>query len=121
MIGADFSRDLAHASRSLFKNPDSTALLVLTLALGIGATSAIFSVVEGVVLRPLPYADVDRLGVIRVDALNREGLLFEVAPHDPATYAGVVGLLTVIVMIASALPAWRALRVDPARALRNEG
>src|SRR5689334_14155204 len=56
-----FRQNLRYASRLLLKNPAFTAAAILCLALGIGATTAIFSVVHAVLLRQLPYRNPDRL------------------------------------------------------------
>lgn len=57
----DLVKDLAYAARSLGRVPTFATTVILTIALGIGASTAIFSVVNAVLLRPLPYKDPDRL------------------------------------------------------------
>jgi putative ABC transport system permease protein len=63
-------RDLRHAARSLRRSPMFTAAAVLTLALGVGVNTAIFSVVNAVMLQPLPFGDPDRL--VRIYESNPE-------------------------------------------------
>jgi putative ABC transport system permease protein len=71
--------DCRYALRQLRKNPGSTAVMVFTLALAIGAATAIFSVVYGVLLRPLPYADANR--IMAIFEVNSRGTWSSVA--DP--------------------------------------
>jgi putative ABC transport system permease protein len=64
---------MRYAIRSLLKAPGYSVLVILTLALGVGANTAVFSVVRGVLLRPLPHAEGDRLVYLKQSA-TRAGL-----------------------------------------------
>jgi len=74
--------DFRHAARTLRRSPAFTLAALATLAIGIGATSSIFSVVNGVLLRPLPLMDPDRIVIIRANQLERGWLGVAVAGPD---------------------------------------
>src|SRR5450755_3364916 len=77
-----FAQDLRHGVRLLGKAPGFTAVAVLTLALGMGAATAIFSVVDTVLLKPLPFRDAERLLVIWEKNPSQNRFRMYVAPAN---------------------------------------
>ncbi|MBA3271299.1 MAG: ABC transporter permease [Acidobacteria bacterium] len=75
-------QDLRFAARAFLRAPRFTIPAVLALALGIGATSAIFSVVRGVILKPLPYPDPDRIVVVWENNIPRNRPRNVIAPAN---------------------------------------
>jgi predicted permease len=94
-------RDISFALRTLIKSPVFSITALITIALGIGATTAIFSVVNAVLLQPLPYGHRDRLAFITSDMTTRGVRDFPLAPADFAdlrngvrSFDEIAGLIT---------------------------
>ena len=95
------TKDVVHAWRSLRKAPTFSLTAILTIALGIGASATIFSVVNAVLLKPLPYRDGGRLVYVWSDLRNRNVVDFPWAPGDvwdaqqqATMFEGVAGVFT---------------------------
>jgi predicted permease len=84
----ELRQDLLYALRSFRRNPGFTAVAVITLALGIGANTAMFSLVRGVLLRALPYPDAERLVTANVSLPDFEDLRRSATAFDGAAVWG---------------------------------
>jgi predicted permease len=73
-------QDSVHALRQIRRAPGFSALAIVTFALGIGLTTAVFAAVDGVLLRPLPYAEADRL--VALQSVGESGNVIEVVSSD---------------------------------------
>jgi predicted permease len=86
LLMENFIQDLRYGVRVLLKSPGFTAVAVIALALGIGANTAVFSVVNAVLLKPLPYKDSDRLVLMTGASLETGQLRGSVSPPDFLDY-----------------------------------
>jgi predicted permease len=96
MIFDTLRQDLVFAVRSLKRNPTFSLAALLTLALGTGATTSIFSVVNGVLLRPLPYPDQDRLLMVHAASVQEPDGRGSMSGPDILDLAEAEGLETLV-------------------------
>ncbi|CAN5838325.1 hypothetical protein BH24ACI4_BH24ACI4_26700 [soil metagenome] len=133
-------QDVAYGLRSFRRSPGFVAVALLSLTLGIGATTAIFSVIYAVLISPYPYArpgDILRLMLRMGGGLVITGLavgvvaslfatrllrsqLFGVSETDLLAYAAVAAVLGLVALLACYLPSRRAAAVEPLVALRHQ-
>jgi hypothetical protein len=82
----NLARDIRYSLRQLRRNPGFTAVAVLTLTIGIGATTAIFSAVNGVLLKPLPYPHPGRLVAVGLDLPGINQFNWPLSPPEYFTF-----------------------------------
>jgi hypothetical protein len=107
--------DVRYAFRSMVRRPLFTLVLVSILALGLGANAAMFSVVDSVLLEPLPYPEADRLVWVR--SLTPEGSPNSVAAEDWRDYGSGAAAIEHLACSASTLfwvaRSWKKMRRKP--------
>ncbi len=142
-------RDFRYALRVAARRPGFAATVVLTLALGIGSSSTIFSLIDTVLIRPLPYPDAERLvyavagGLLGMSAVfTGVDVLRKQLPDVPriaelsvdarilalvaaisvgaTTYLTATGVLFGVALLACLIPSRRATSIDPTQALREQ-
>lgn len=109
-------RELGQAARGLLRNPGYSAGVLLTLALGIGSAAAVFALVDGVLLQPLPYADSDRLVLLREqnvsDEWNTSVADFRAVRETNRSFEGVAAMRSMDVIVSGeATPEWVGARL----------
>src|SRR4051812_4927053 len=77
-------QDLRYAVRKLLRTPGFTLVAIATLALAIGATTAVYSIVDGVLLKPLPFRNPSQL--VRIESTDRQNKPFPLSPADFLDY-----------------------------------
>ena len=85
-------RDIALAGRNAYRRPGFTLLVVLTLALGIGVNSAVFALLDGVLLRPLPYRDPSRIVFVWQTLPSKNVMELEATPSTFGAWQSLRGL-----------------------------
>jgi predicted permease len=98
---SSFARDLGFAARTLIKSPVFAFTALATIALGIGASTAIFSIVNTVLLRPLPYRNADRLAFVTSDLTARNVTDFWIPPGDMPDLKREVTALDEVALVAT--------------------
>src|SRR5687767_2727293 len=105
----DVARDLQYAKRTLLRSPGFTLAAILTLGIAVGGATAVFSLLDAVLLRPLPFPAADRL-ILLYEENSRAGFARDaVRPRTYAAWAGENEVLDSVAAVAgySAVLAWR--------------